>query len=152
MQWVASTLNCNETASPSKRNYRQLEMWTKQRKVGQRERGTTEGRHHHHCNRDQRHFNTLLLGSLMGRLFLVLHIQISLVRYRCFMGIYFSWFSSSMDRALQLLQLLSHTPYWQLDYGYYAIWSRLMQLICTKEDPLWEHFETYFYSYQTSSK
>ena len=42
--------------------------------------------------------------------------------------------------------------YWQLDYGYYSIWSRLMQLICTTEDPFWEHFETYFYSYQTSSK
>ena len=79
-----------------------------------------------------------------GSIFLVLHIQISLVRYRCFMGIYFSCFSSRLGGALQLLQLLSHTTYWQLDYGYYAIWSRLMQQICTKEDPLWEHLKHTF--------
>ena len=111
-------------------------MWTKQRKVGQREgqqRDTT---------------TTIATGTNAwfshGSNFLVLHIQISLVRYRCFMGIYFSCFSSRLGGALQLLQLLSHTTYWQLDYGYYAIWSRLMQLICTKEDPLWEHLKHTF--------
>ena len=43
----------------------------------ERERVTTEGRHHHH--RNQREFNTLLLGSLMGRIFWCSISKVSLV-------------------------------------------------------------------------
>ena len=126
----------------------------------ERERVTTEGRHHHYRNRDQREFNTLLLGSLMGRIF---WCSISKF-YWCIKGIYYValWaFIFGASRAVwagpcNYCNFYPTQPiiglYWQLEYGYYSIWSRLSQLICTKEDPCWGHFETCFYSYQTSSK
>ena len=121
------------------------------------ERGTTEGRHH--CNRDQQQFNILLLASLMSRFFGAPYPNF-IGASRAFINVALWAFIFGASRAIwagpcNYCNFYLTQPiglYWQLDYGCYSIWRRLMQLICTMEDPFWEHFETYFYSYETSSK
>ena len=109
MQWVASTLNCNETASPSKRNYRQLEMWTKQRKVGQRERdnrGTPP--------------TPLQPGPTTVQYFAAwfshrcsiskFHWCIKSIYYRCFMGIFFMLLEEIGQGPAIIATFISHNP------------------------------------------